>query len=157
MKGYWLYQWPFLICNSIDFNHSRRIIRFNTMENRRKFLQSALAGLAGTATFPLQAFFERPSLPSLDHFSNDEDYWESIKKQFTFNEGLYYFNHASLGSSPDAVRKATAEFMETLEKFPSWYMWGGWEQEKESVRQKVADLFGVSNEEIAQNRRIYHH
>ena len=36
-----------------------------------------------------------------------------------------------------------------LDKFPSKYMWGGWADEKEAVRKKVADLFSVSHEEIA--------
>ena len=36
-----------------------------------------------------------------------------------------------------------------MDGFPSKYMWGGWADEKEAVRKKVADLFAVSNEEIA--------
>ena len=123
------------------------------MENRRTFLKSSLAGIAGTSTLPLQAFFDAvpKKVPNHLDFSDDEAYWESIKLQFEFNEGLKYFNHASLGSSPRSVRKATAQFIETLEKFPSKYMWGGWKEETELVREKVADLFSVSSEEIALN------
>lgn len=123
------------------------------MKNRRKFLKASLTGLAGVGAFPVQAFFNHvpKSIPPRVNFSDDESYWESMKKQFEFDQGLTYFNHASLGSSPKAVRDATSKFMQTLEKFPSKYMWGGWKDEKEAVRQKVADLFGVSNEEIAIN------
>ncbi|MFK7953574.1 MAG: aminotransferase class V-fold PLP-dependent enzyme [Ekhidna sp.] len=123
------------------------------MKNRRKFLKSSIAGIAGVGALPLQAFFKHipPSIPNRINFSDDESYWESIKDQFEFDEGLTYFNHASLGSSPRVVREATNHFMETLEKFPSKYMWGGWAEEKEGVRKKIADLFSVSEEEIAIN------
>ena len=123
------------------------------MNNRRKFLKSSLAGIAGVSALPLQAFFDeaKKSIPQRLDFDDEEEYWESIKEQFVFDKNLKYFNHASLGSSPKAVRDATARFMETLEKFPSKYMWGGWEDEKEAVRKKVADLFSVSPEEIGLN------
>lgn len=62
---------------------------------------------------------------------------------------MLYFNNGSLGSCPLIVQKSTNEFRATLDAFPSKYMWGGWRNEKEDVRQKVADLFSVSKEEIA--------
>jgi cysteine desulfurase/selenocysteine lyase len=40
-------------------------------------------------------------------------------------------------------------FRNTLDDFPSKYMWGGWKDEIEEVRKKTADLFSVSEEEIA--------
>ena len=40
-------------------------------------------------------------------------------------------------------------FRDTLDDFPSKYMWGGWDEEKEAVRKKTASLFSVSEEEIA--------
>ncbi|MEO0340762.1 MAG: aminotransferase class V-fold PLP-dependent enzyme [Bacteroidota bacterium] len=64
-------------------------------------------------------------------------------------DGLYYFNNGSLGTCPDFVYEATNTFRKTLDGFPSKYMWGGWEGEKEEVRKKAADLFSVSPETIA--------
>lgn len=78
-----------------------------------------------------------------------EAYWESVKAQFRFAPGLKYFNNASLGSCPDIVRTKTNEYRDLLDSFPSKYMWGGWKTEIEQTRQSVADLFSVSNEEIA--------
>ncbi len=79
----------------------------------------------------------------------EEDYWEQVKGHFRFAPDLKYFNNASLGSCPEAVRKGTNEFRDMLDSFPSKYMWGGWRDEIEATRQSVADLFSVSNEEIA--------
>ena len=78
-----------------------------------------------------------------------EAFWETIKSQFRFAEGLTYFNNGSLGACPLTIRKATNEFRDTLDDFPSKYMWGGWNEEKENVRKKTASLFSVSEEEIA--------
>ena len=78
-----------------------------------------------------------------------ESDWLKVKDEFKFADGLHYFNNASLGPSPIPVQNATNHYRALLDGFPSKYMWGGWQDEKEEVRQKVADLVKVSNEEIA--------
>ncbi len=93
----------------------------------------------------------KSEMPRWEQSQNSEAYWSLIKSLFDMAPGLRYFNNASLGTSPRTVRRATTEFMEMLDQFPSKYMWGGWDDEKEVVRQKVADLFGTSSEEIAIN------
>ncbi len=122
------------------------------MDNRRKFLKSSLLGIAGASAWSFEAFGApvKNVIPTWKN-SDEEEYWSLIRSLFDMAPGLRYFNHASLGTSPRAVRQATSEFMETLDQFPSKYMWGGWDQEKEVVREKIATLFGVSSEEIAIN------
>ncbi len=78
-----------------------------------------------------------------------EGYWEMVKAQFRFAPGLTYFNNGSLGACPNHVIDATNTFRSTLDGFPSKYMWGGWDDQKESVREKVAEMFSVSPETIA--------
>lgn len=120
--------------------------------HRRSFIKQALAGITGATLLPsytsTASTTEKP-IPSLNPTDTSEAFWETVKEQFIFADGLRYFNNASLGSSPIAVQKATNEFRATLDSFPSKYMWGDWSDEKEMVRQKIADLFSVSNEEIA--------
>lgn len=123
------------------------------MDNRRKFLKSSLLGIAGASALPFQTYGAKlkSEMPIWETTANPEAYWSLISSLFDMAPGLKYFNHASLGTSPRVVRRATSEFMETLDQFPSKYMWGGWDEEKETVRKKVAALFGVSAEEIAIN------
>ena len=86
----------------------------------------------------------------LDNPNNKtEEYWDLVKSQFHFADGLHYFNNASLGASSTHIQQATNTFRNILDGFPSKYMWGGWEDEKEEVRKKAARLFSVSPEEIA--------
>jgi selenocysteine lyase/cysteine desulfurase len=123
--------------------------------NRRKFLKSLTAGAAGLAVLPVfGASLETPLEDINANFLNakedtSEDFWEGVKQQFRFADGVQYFNNASLGSSAIPIRKATRDFRDTLDDFPSKYMWGGWQKEKEATRQKVANLFSVDKEEIA--------
>lgn len=119
---------------------------------RRIFLKQLGQGTLGSFAVPL---FGADLLSSwkavgLDDLQNDtEEYWELVKAQFNFAEGLHYFNNASLGASSTHIQQATNAFRNTLDGFPSKYMWGGWEDEKEEVRKKVATLFSVTPEEIA--------
>jgi selenocysteine lyase/cysteine desulfurase len=122
--------------------------------NRRTFLKQVLTGIAGSSLL-LETTKEHllgkavKRGPNLKYESNSEHYWELVKKSFSIQKGLFYFNNASLGPSPELVRDATEQFRRTLDSFPSKYMWGGWQKDKEAVRDKIALMLGVSSEEIA--------
>ncbi len=125
-------------------------------KNRRAFLKNMGLGVAGTLAIPAQSWSKsKTSLETAIHElkefpnPNSEQYWEIVASQFQFAQGLKYFNNASLGACPFPIRKATNTFRDTLDDFPSKYMWGGWDEEKEATRKKVAAVFSVSEEEIA--------
>lgn len=117
--------------------------------NRRSFIKTTVAGALGSLAVPALG-------NSLGEFSDlvgfkgsGEGFWESVKAQFKFAANLKYFNNGSLGPSPIPVQQATEKYREMLDGFPSKYMWGGWNDEKEATRLKVANLFKVDSEEIA--------
>lgn len=125
-------------------------------KQRRKFIRSLGLGFTGSLTLPFMGFGNNKSYPkdiSIDlkklELDNSESFWELVKSQFIFAPELRYFNNASLGASPLTVQNATKVFRDTLDGFPSKYMWGGWKEEIENTRKLVADLFSVSSEEIA--------
>ncbi|MFH1764645.1 MAG: aminotransferase class V-fold PLP-dependent enzyme, partial [Gemmatimonadota bacterium] len=110
---------------------------------RRSFLKASFSSIAAGAL--LTELARRPLLAQaettagvLTQADDSEDYWELVRAQFTFASGLYYFNNASLGPSPELVADATENFRRTLDGFPSKYMWGGWNTDKEQVREKAA-------------------
>jgi selenocysteine lyase/cysteine desulfurase len=123
--------------------------------NRRKFLKTTLAGVAGSALLTgadkTEILDSMLPLSSRAKGAGDERYWQLVRKQFRFIPGLHYFNNASLGPSPAYVTDAAAKFRQTLESFPSKYMWGGWHEEIEQVRIKAASMFNALPEEIALN------
>jgi len=124
------------------------------MSSRRNWLKKSLLGVAGTALLSpidLQALAndQESMFAQLSTDSADEGYWELVKSHFVLAEGLRYFNNGSLGTCPEYVVKATEKFRRTLDGFPSKYMWGGWDDQKEEVRKKAATMLGVSEETIA--------
>lgn len=123
---------------------------------RRKLIKALSTGMLGSLAIPALATKNNNKntkskfVESLSTFSeNTEAYWELVKSQFRFASQLFYFNNASLGPSPIPVQHATQNYRELLDGFPSKYMWGEWKEEKERTRQGVANLFSVSEEEIA--------
>lgn len=121
---------------------------------RREFIKNVFTGIAGSSLLLGAAKEEllgkAGNLASgLKEEAGSEKYWEMVKKSFSIQKGLLYFNNASLGPSPELVIDATERFRRTLDSFPSKYMWGGWQEDKEEVRKKAAELMGVSTEEMA--------
>ena len=123
-----------------------------TPTHRRRFFKQLGLGFTGTVLFPHLIHDTNAQEPMVEHslpFDDSESFWESIKSQFKFEKGLYYFNNASLGSSPLAVQSSTNQYRATLDSFPSKYMWSAWHDDKEVVRSLIANFFCVSPEEIA--------
>ncbi len=124
--------------------------------NRRKFIRSLGVGVTASIFTPVLAAVDidkqKKALLELSNFNDgsvDENFWKQVADQFIFEPNLRYFNNASLGPSPVIVQEATKKFRDTLDAFPSKYMWGDWKDDIEKVRSEVAALFSVSNEEIA--------
>ncbi|MEM1359962.1 MAG: aminotransferase class V-fold PLP-dependent enzyme [Bacteroidota bacterium] len=124
------------------------------MLSRRNWLKNSITGVTGAALLApadLSALrnWENELVHRLHSNKDDEPYWELVKSQFVLAEGLRYFNNGSLGTCPEYVVKATEKFRRTLDGFPSKYMWGGWADQKEAVREKAATMLGVSPATIA--------
>lgn len=97
----------------------------------------------------VSATLSRSNISVLSNNFTDESYWEFLKSQFSLLEGMRYFNNGSLGPSPEYVIDRTEKYRRTLDAYPSKYMWGGWNDEKEDVRKLIATLLGADKEEIA--------
>jgi selenocysteine lyase/cysteine desulfurase len=116
--------------------------------SRRSFVSSSLAAFGGSSLLSLVPA-TATDLSASPSGRDDESYWRLVAHQFSLEPGLHYFNNASLGPSPRYVADATETYRRTLDAFPSRYMWGGWDTEKESVRTMAAELLGAGAEEIA--------
>lgn len=73
-----------------------------------------------------------------------------IRSRYMLDEGVTYLNNASIGTIPEPVFQARAEYLKTCERNPWLYMWGGeWDKPREAVRGKVARFLNCSADEIA--------
>jgi selenocysteine lyase/cysteine desulfurase len=75
--------------------------------------------------------------------------FQNLRSEYLLDPGITYLNHASIGTIPRVVHDARVRYLELCETNPWLYMWGGaWEQPREEVRRKSADLLGCASNEV---------
>ncbi|MEZ5010452.1 MAG: aminotransferase class V-fold PLP-dependent enzyme [Bacteroidales bacterium] len=120
--------------------------------NRRGFINRSMAAMAGAVLAPAwvnaAASLQEDVPPGLQG-AVDENWWRMVRSQFSLEDGLVYFNNGSLGPSPESVIDTTEKYRRILDAFPSRYMWGGWDEEKEDVRRRISGYFDTNPENIA--------
>ena len=123
--------------------------------NRRQVILTAILGMGvipKVKNIFSQMFIDELLKRQVQNVGSTEkaaSFWELIKNQFIFENEMYYFNQASLGTSPLTVIIATDTFRRKLETYPSKYMWGGWDDQIDLVRQQAAELLNAEQDEIA--------
>ncbi|RMD66233.1 MAG: aminotransferase class V-fold PLP-dependent enzyme, partial [Planctomycetota bacterium] len=74
----------------------------------------------------------------------------SFASQYSVAPGLQYFNHASIGTQPVAVRTARAARLALCETNPWLYVWGGaWEEDLGLARNSAARVLGANADDVA--------
>ncbi len=119
--------------------------------SRRNFIKAKLLGglflASGIPLFSLGNLSHKkrksPPLKTL----NDEVDWNAVREQFQIKEGNYFFNTASLGSSPQAVIDRICESLQFNESIPR----EGY-QDRNGVRKKVAEFLNAKPSEIGITR-----
>ena len=125
------------------------------MFDRRGFL-SSIAGVAGAAStlgWPPLLEQEPRKLPdSALYGSNEEAYWEELRKQFLIPADEVYLNNGTVGSSPMPVLRAVFDGYNETEKmaqsdpedYPIWG-YGAWNE----FRDPLAEFVGCKRDELA--------
>ncbi|MEM7355575.1 MAG: aminotransferase class V-fold PLP-dependent enzyme [Acidobacteriota bacterium] len=73
-----------------------------------------------------------------------------LRSLYSLEPSVTYLNHASIGTIPRPVQAAHRRYLEICETNPWLYMWGGdWDEPREAVRQRAAQLLSCQVEEIA--------
>ncbi|MFZ1677104.1 MAG: aminotransferase class V-fold PLP-dependent enzyme [Saprospiraceae bacterium] len=123
---------------------------------RRTFLsQIAAAGVA-----PLLPSFLLPNvdLGWIDNYkksnlssplTEDEKFWYQIKTMYSTSPGLLNLNNGGVSPQPLIVQEARERYDKMCNEAPSYYMWRILDQGREPLRQRLAELAGVSSEEVS--------
>ncbi|HEY4326597.1 MAG TPA: aminotransferase class V-fold PLP-dependent enzyme [Mucilaginibacter sp.] len=129
--------------------------------DRRIFLKQA-ATLAGA--FSVNSLFNQAhaadwqkASQKVNHLSpkqiaGDEDYWSVIQRAYSVNSNIINLNNGGVSPSPIVVQQAVERYNLLANEGPSYFMWRILDQGREPLREKLANLAGVSPEEIAINR-----
>jgi len=131
------------------------------MTSRRSFFQKSLsaAGALSLTSLASQALAEDVSdaLASLNKLSplaaaNDEDLWARMAQAYTVSPNILNLNNGGVSPQPKVVQDAVDRYYHLSNEAPTYYMWQILDKGREPLRRKLADLAGVSHEELAINR-----
>ena len=80
---------------------------------------------------------------------DDEDYWRKVRSGFDLDPDLVMLNNGGVCPAPRVVIDAVKRGIEFDNRGPSYRMWRLSEPKLDSVRKRIAGLFGVGSDEIA--------
>lgn len=84
--------------------------------------------------------------------AENEDFWSWVRQNYTISANLINLNNGGVSPQPKVVQDAHIRNYQYSNEAPSYYMWRILDQQREGLRNKLAELCGVSAEEIAINR-----
>jgi selenocysteine lyase/cysteine desulfurase len=129
--------------------------------DRRRFM-FASAGTVGSLSLlssvnkvfaaELESQINRVENMSADAAASDEDFWGWVRESYTVSPNIINFNNGGVSPQPKVVQDAHIRFYQYCNEAPSYFMWRILDQGREGLRQKLADVAGVSAEEICINR-----
>jgi selenocysteine lyase/cysteine desulfurase len=131
------------------------------MSSRRKFFQKsmAMAGAASLSTLSFQAQAEgiAEALLELNEYSpesaaSEEELWAQMAQAYTVSPNLLNLNNGGVSPQPKVVQDAVDRYYHLSNEAPTYYMWQILDRGREALRRKLADLAGVSPDEVAINR-----
>ena len=131
------------------------------MKNRRDFIKQVSALSAGMWAWPLidtsHAAEAAEVLKGLEltppsELASNEDFWSWVRHSYTASSNMINLNNGGVSPHPKVVQDAVTRFTSLSNEAPSYYMWRVFEKGRESIREKLAELAGVSAEEVAINR-----
>ncbi|MFA5815987.1 MAG: aminotransferase class V-fold PLP-dependent enzyme [Bacteroidales bacterium] len=109
--------------------------------NRNRFLQSLGLVSGGLMLDHTKSAFASPAefSQALAKVAGEDDFWKSIREQFTYPADHIYFNTGGIGASPKAVLRMVESTMLELEKSPRP---GHDEQQWLQIKKTCAPFFG---------------
>jgi selenocysteine lyase/cysteine desulfurase len=129
--------------------------------NRKLFLQRTALAAAGvslldwltpTDAAAFQQHLQRIQTMDPAQVAADEDFWHFIRQQYTVSPNIMNLNNGGVSPQPKPVQEAHIRNYQYCNEAPSYYMWRVLDQGREPLRERLAQLAGVSPLEIAINR-----
>jgi selenocysteine lyase/cysteine desulfurase len=131
------------------------------MSSRRSFFRSSLGAAGALSLAPLvaKAMAEDVSdaLTSLNRLqpseaAADDDLWARMAQAYTVTPNILNLNNGGVSPQPKVVQDAVDRYYHLSNEAPTYYMWQILDKGREPLRRKLADLAGVSAEELAVDR-----
>ncbi|HEU4339712.1 MAG TPA: aminotransferase class V-fold PLP-dependent enzyme, partial [Planctomycetota bacterium] len=102
-------------------------------------IPDALAAIAGHRGTPQET-------------KDNEHFWFQVQRAFTVDRSIINLNSGGVSPSPAVVHDAFKRHLDLSNAGPSVFMWRVLEPQRETVRARLANVFGADPEEIAITR-----
>ncbi|MEZ0324880.1 MAG: aminotransferase class V-fold PLP-dependent enzyme [Fimbriimonas sp.] len=124
------------------------------MVSRRELIVSGLAATVAFRDDTLDLVERLAARLSFDPIAaaQDEDFWAQIQQAFALDRNVVNLNNGGCSPSPRVVQEMMIRQLQLSNQAPSYFMWRQLEPEIESVRTRLAKMFGCSPEEMAITR-----
>ncbi len=126
------------------------------MVDRRQFVLGLAAPAVACAAPRLEPGSARAALAraaAVDAVEGDAElFWGEIARAFTVDRGMVNLNNGGVSPSPRLVQEAMKRHLDVSNEAPAYTMWRILEPEREGVRARLAQTFGVDPEEVAITR-----
>lgn len=131
------------------------------MTTRRSFFRKTLSAAGALSLAPLASHAMADdisdALLSLNKLSpemaaDDEELWARMAQAYTVSPAILNLNNGGVSPQPKVVQDAVDRYYHLSNEGPSYYMWRILDAGREPLRRKLAELAGVSPEELAINR-----
>jgi selenocysteine lyase/cysteine desulfurase len=124
------------------------------MPTRRSFIKNTATLLGSLALHQeAQAAFSIDNRLSINDLTINEDFdWHTIRQLFSVSPLMINLNNAGVSPCPKAALDAIDYYNRMCNDAPSHYMWRILDANREPLREKLAEMAGVSPKEIAITR-----
>jgi selenocysteine lyase/cysteine desulfurase len=123
------------------------------MVDRRQLLGALAAPVVACATPRLEPGRARAALERARAVEDQPElFWGEIARAFTVDRGMVNLNNGGVSPSPRLVQEAMQRHLAVSNEAPAYTMWRILEPEREGVRARLAQAFGVDPEEVAITR-----
>jgi len=89
---------------------------------------------------------------SAKELASDDAFWGRIQSAFDVDRTLINLNNGGVSPAPKVVIDAFKRYIDYSNQAPAYFMWRHVEPQIETVREKLAILFGCDKEEVAITR-----
>jgi len=132
------------------------------MVTRREFLGTISLPLAAS-TLTYSAPAPKPGVLEIlaglaghggdaEEIAADESYWFEVQEAFTVDRSVINLNNGGVSPAPAVVQASMKRYLDFSNQLPPYHLWQILEPRKETVRVRLAKLFGCDAEEIALTR-----
>jgi selenocysteine lyase/cysteine desulfurase len=129
--------------------------------SRKDFIKKTAFTLAGITltpkinAMPLVDLKETITLKekiSADELAKDDTFWSSLRKYYTLSDEIINLNHGGVSPQPIEVQRAHIKKYKYSNQGPAYFMWRKLDEQREPLRQRLADMLGCDAEEVCINR-----